>query len=255
MSGPHHLRDQARRWDAWADIYDTEHAELDPTAAVEHLAQLAAGRPALELGVGTGRIALPLAARGVPVTGLDVSPRMLERLEAKRGTLPVRPVAGDMASFELGQRFAVVYSAFSSLFGLPDQDAQLGCFISTAAALEPDGRFVVEAFMPSARGLLQHRQQLAIRAVDDDALTLSATVNDPALQTIIFQEVRVATEGIRLLPVHVRYAWPAEIDLMARLAGLRLAARWGDWDARSFTAESVGHVSAYELGSDSVRRH
>lgn len=239
--------DSARFWDAWADEYDEEHRDLDPGAAVEFLLQLAGGGPALELAVGTGRVALPLAARGIAVTGLDIAPRMLERLHEKRGSLPVTTVVSDMTTFVTDTRFPLVYCVFSGFFFLKSQEAQLDCLTRVAAALERGGRFVLEAFNPSARNLLTQRQQLAIRSLDDDAVRLSATMNDPAEQRVVFHELRLSEGGIRLRPLHARYAWPSEVDLMARIAGLRLVTRAGGWDGSPFEAASHNHVSVYEL--------
>lgn len=242
-----HPDEQIELWDSWASAYDEEHRHLDPEAAVEFLFARASGGPALELAVGTGRIALPLAARGVEVTGIDFSPGMLERLEAKRGELPVRTVTADMATFVPEQRYPLVYCIYSGLFFLLDQDTQIRCLTRVASTLSEGGCFVLEAFNPAARGLLKNRQQLAIRSLDDDAARLSATMNDPVAQRVTFHELRLSASGIRILPVRARYAWPAELDLMARIAGFRLVSRTGGWDGSPFNVGSRNHVSVYEL--------
>ncbi|MGW1295876.1 class I SAM-dependent DNA methyltransferase [Streptomyces sp. NPDC002533] len=242
--------EQGARWDLWAPHYDQDTAGQDSQPAVAGLADLAGPGPVLELGIGTGRIAFALADRGVPVTGIDASPRMIERLEKHAAQnppcVPVRALVGDMARFDLGALFPLVYVSVSTIFLLTSQDDQVSCFRSAAKHLRPDGRFVVEAAAPYASGLATERDQMIVREMSDDHLKWSAFLHDAATQTVRAQEIRIGTEdGFRMLPNLMRYAHPAELDLMAQLAGLRLERRTADWSGNPFTATSTHHVSVY----------
>jgi SAM-dependent methyltransferase len=239
---------QARRWDLWASHYDSE-TPIDPEPAADLLQQYAKGGRALELGAGTGRIALALARRGVTVDGLEISPKMAEKLTQNTGDLPVRAIVGDMADIPLTGPYDLVYTVYSTIFSLLTQQEQISCFRNTARVLAPGGVSVLECMIPSMGGLLADRQQLAIRDLSDGHLSLSATTNDPATQRVIFQEVRITEHGTRMLPVHIRYIWPAEMDLMAQLAGMRLRQRTGGWDGSPFHGSSRHHVSVYQLAA------
>jgi SAM-dependent methyltransferase len=202
-----------------------------------------AGR-VLELGVGTGRLALPLAARGLEVWGVDDSPAMLERLRAKPGGDAVRLVAGDFADVGglVEGRFSLVFVAYNTLFELPTQDAQVRCVAGVAQVLTPGGLFAVEALAPDVTRL---DQTVAATALDPGRLVLQATRHDPATQVVTGHDVTVTAAGVELSPWTIRYATAAEIDLMARLAGLRLLDRWGSWHGEPFAAASPVHVSVY----------
>jgi Methyltransferase domain len=231
--------------DRVAERYDELYADLDPTDAVESLARLAAGRgPVLELAIGTGRIALPLAARGVEVHGVDVSEPMVARLREKPGgdRIPVR--MGDFADVPVEGRYPLVFVAFNTFFGLTTQDEQVRCFANVAAHLADDGLFVLEGFVPDVARYDRNQRVAAIK-VELDEVQLETTQYDPVAQRSTSQHVFLGRGGIELIPVVIRFAWPAELDLMARLAGLRLHERWGGWDRRPFSAESERHVSVY----------
>jgi SAM-dependent methyltransferase len=228
-----------------ADRYDDLYAELDPTPAVEAIARLAGGRgPVLELAIGTGRIALPLAERGVEVHGIDVSERMVARLRSKPGGEAIPVTMGNFADVPVEGRYAVVFVAFNTFFGLTTQEEQVRCFENAAAHLGDDGVFVVEGFVPDLTRF-DRNQRLSAMTVELDEVQLEATRYDPVAQRSTSQHVFLSAKGVELYPVVVRFAWPAELDLMARIAGLGLRERWGDWDGRPFTADSVRHVSVY----------
>ena len=231
--------------EAIAERYDELYAGMDPAGAVELLAALANGGRVLELGIGTGRIALPLSARGLDVTGVDSSPAMVARLRAKPGAERIRVVDGDFADVAVQGTFAVVFVAFNTLFCLPSQEQQVRCFRSVAARLAPGGVFVVEAFVPDPTRFDQG-QTLRTQAVELDRVFLEATRHDRAKQTLESQLVILSSAGTRLYPIHLRYAWPTELDLMAQLAGMRLRERWGGWSRSPFGAGSNAHVSVYE---------
>ncbi len=236
-----------------AEGYDRRHAvrfaEAEATAALlADLVTPAAGseQPArvLELGIGTGRLALPLAALGLEVHGIDASPAMVDRLRAKPGGAGIPVVVGDFADVGnlVAGGFDLVFVAFNSLFELADQAAQCRCVAGAATRLAPGGRFVVEALAPE---LTRLEQSLTVISQADDEVVLQATNHDPLDQTVRGHDVVLSPGGIRLLPWSIRYASVPEIDLMARLGGLELTDRWGGWAREPFGATSSRHVSVY----------
>ena len=208
------------------------------------LAGLAGGGRALELGIGTGRVALPLAARGVEVHGIDSSEAMVAKLRAKPGGDRIPVTMGSFVDLPVEGAFALVYVPFNTFFAPLTQEEQVRCMASVAAHLEPGGRFVIDAFVPDparfARG-----QAWEVQRIETDAMLIEAVRHDPVGQRLAMQRVVMTAEGTRMFPVNVRYAWPAELDLMARLAGLDLEHRWGGWRRQPFGAESRAHVSVY----------
>ncbi|MEW6154436.1 MAG: class I SAM-dependent methyltransferase [Actinomycetota bacterium] len=232
-----------------AAAYDRAHAErfAEAPAVASALAALVpgAGRRVLELGVGTGRLALPLAERGFEVTGIDSSEAMVARLLAKPGGDRLGLVIGDfgdVAKLVHGQ-FDLVFVAFNTLFELADQQAQVACFAGVAERLGPGGVFVVEAVAPD---LTRLDQTVTAVAAGADRTVLQATRHDPATQQVTGADVSFAPDGaVSVSPWSIRYASVAELDLMARLAGLRLVERWGGWHRQPFTAASAVHVSVY----------
>jgi len=229
-----------------AEVYDERHPAFEE-AAVRLLAELAAGGRALELGVGTGRVALPLAARGVEVHGIDASPAMVERLRAKPGGDRVRVTFGDFAEAEAEGEFALVYVVFNTFFALLTQEAQVRCFRNVAARLAPGGVFLIEAFVPNVARYTGGQATYA-HEVTADRVILDVARHDPSRQYVAAQQIIITDGQVRLYPVQLRYAWPAELDLMARLAGLSLRERWGGWHRTPFTSESTHHVSVYARG-------
>jgi len=224
------------------DLYDDA---LDTDTAVDCLAGLAGGGPVLELGIGTGRLALPLVERGLAVHGVDSSPEMVALLRAKPGGADLPVTVGDFADVHLEERFTLVVLAFNTIFALPTQDAQVGCFAAAAEHLRPGGRFVIEAFVPDPTRF-SHGGMVRPYAIGSDHVILEVGEIDPAAQRMTTTKVRLGAEGVRLYPANHRYAWPAELDLMARLAGLRMTQRWAGWDRAPFTATSDHHLTVYE---------
>jgi SAM-dependent methyltransferase len=225
--------------------YDELYADLDPADAVETLADLAERRGrVLELAIGTGRIALPLADRGIDVQGVDISEAMVARLRSKPGGEAIPVTMGDFAEVPVEGRYGVVFVAFNTFFGLTTQEEQVRCFENVAAHLTEDGVFVLEAFIPDLTRF-DRKQRVGAISIELDEVQLEATKYDPVAQRSTSQHVLVTERGIELIPVVVRFAWPSELDQMARLAGLRLQERWGGWDRRPFTADSERHVSVY----------
>jgi trans-aconitate methyltransferase len=231
-----------------AAVYDAHSGSMfDPAVvapAVDTLARLAGDGSALELAVGTGRIALPLSDRGVRVAGMDSSEAMLAELRRKPGAARIEPLlAGDMATLRVPGSYALVYLVFNTIFNLTDQDAQVACFENAAAHLRDGGRFVVEARVPELQRLPLGQTVLPWRADPDG---MSFYVFDTTIQRMSGQHFYAEHDGrLRPSPIELRYAWPAELDLMARIAGLRLEHRWGGWSGEPFTGLSPAHVSVY----------
>ncbi len=240
--------DPAEYGERIAGVYDEWFAGRDGGTApmVEFLAARAGGRPALELGIGTGRIALPLAGRGVPVAGIDASPAMVERLRAKPGGRDLPVEIGDFAEVSApGGPFGLIYVVFNTFFALLSQDDQVRCFASIAARLVPGGCFVMEAFVPDLTRY-DHGQRFETVRLEPTATLVGASVHDRASQRISSRHISIGADGIATYPVELRYAWPSELDLMAKLAGMRLAGRWGGWQGQPFTSASDVHVSVWE---------
>lgn len=233
--------------DRIAAVYDAWVApSVDATTehAVAFLADIAGSGRALELGIGTGRIALPLAERGVTVSGIDASDAMLGQLRAKPGgdTIPVS--LGNFADVAMDGPYRLIYVVFNTFFALLSQEEQVRCFANVASKLTAEGAFVVEAFVPDP-SMFDRGQRVSATRVELDRVQLNAIQHDAVNQRTTTQYVHIGKEGIMLLPVQLRYAWPSELDLMARLAGLVLAARYGGWQREPFTSTSPSHVSVF----------
>jgi SAM-dependent methyltransferase len=211
--------------------------------AVDRLEALAGDAPALELAIGTGRVALPLAARGVAVTGIELSPAMVEQLRAKPGGADIPVVIGDMATTTVDGTFGLVYLVFNTIVNLTTQDAQLQCFLNAADHLEPGGCFVVEVNVPQLRRL-PPGERANVVGVQEGYWGINEF--DVVEQRMVSHHLIRTEEGIRHRPIPFRYVWPSELDLMARFAGLRLRDRSGDWSGAPFTADSRSHVSVWE---------
>ena len=237
--------DPARSFDeAVAATYDDEPSG-DEADAASFLAGVVGDGRALELAIGTGRIALPLAARGVPVDGIDISAAMVARLRAKPGGEAISVTIGDFAEVPVTGSYRLVYVVFNTLFNLLTQDAQVRCFENVAAHLTDDGSFVIEAFVPTFLYRLRNDQYVDAEAIGVDEVRLDVGRHDPVRQMLDESHVSLSQHGVAVSPIVCRYAWPAELDLMARLAGLRLRDRWGGWNREPFTAPSALHVSVY----------
>jgi len=237
--------------DRIADVYDAWYGDVtDVAACTERLAELVdEGRrgPVLELGIGSGRLALPLSERGIEVHGIDASPAMLERLRAKPGADALHLTEGDMADLALVDPppFAVVFVAFNTFFNLGSVGEQRRCLQRVASVLAPDGTFVLEAFVPPDVDGDAARTSVVPRHLGIDEVVLNVSDHDAARQTITGQHVHLSERGIRLRPWHLRYAPPGELDDLATEAGLERAWRHGGWDRTPFDDRSGVHVSGY----------
>lgn len=229
--------------DRIADRYDDMYPAIDQ-AAIDLLEALASGGPVLELGIGTGRIALPLASRGLKVQGVDASEAMVARLRAKPGGRDIPVTIADFREFDLGERFALIFVAFNTIFALQTQEEQVQCFRTVARHLQPRGCFLIEAFVPDLTRF-DLGQRASVRSLDPDSAMLELSRHDPVAQRVDSQLVHLSSRGLELYPVRLRYAWPSELDLMARLAELTLLHRWANWQREEFGATSGFHVSVY----------
>ena len=235
-------------FDEWiAQRYDTLWPELlEPSvldSAVDLLAELANGGPVLELGVGTGRLAIPLSGRGLEVRGIELSPSMVAALEAKPGASAIGVTIGDFATTDVGEAFQLVYLVRNTITNLTTQDEQVQCFRNAAAHLRSGGCFVIENYIPALRRIPPGETKVVFGATPTH---VGVEEYDFATQVAISHHYWFIDGRLRTLASPHRYLWPAELDLMARLAGLTLRHRWADWDRTPFDSESRGHVSVWE---------
>jgi SAM-dependent methyltransferase len=230
-----------------ASRYDDSEGEMFTPESIEpavgFLADLAGAGAALELGIGTGRIALPLSQRGVRVHGIDLSAAMVARLQAKPGAGLIDVTLGDFTTTRVDGTFAVAYLVFNTIMNLTSQDDQVECFRNVAAHLEPGGCFVIEVGVPDLQRL-PHGE--IFRPFTVTGTRLGFDEYDVANQGLISHHYRVVDDRLEHVLMPFRYVWPSELDLMARLAGMRLRERWSGWQGEPFTSESTSHVSVWE---------
>ena len=231
--------------DRIAGVYDEFYEPADMPERVDVLAELVSGGRALELGIGTGTYALPLAARGVKVYGIDSSSAMVDQLRAKDGgeTLPV--TIGDFADVDVQGAFSLVFVVSNTFFMLTTQEEQIRCFQNVASHLDETGVFLVHAFVPDLT-MYDRGQHLSADLPDLSSVRFNVSIHDAMNQVIDFRHVDLTEQGVQMYPGRLRYVWPSEMDLMARLAGLSLRERWADWSRAPFTSQSRSHVSVYE---------
>jgi SAM-dependent methyltransferase len=228
-----------------AAIYDDD-LRGDEDETVAFLAGLAGDGPALELAIGTGRVALPLAARGIRVDGIDISPEMIAKLRAKPGGEGLSVVLGDFSEVAVEGSYRLIYLVYNTLFNLLTQAEQVRCFENVAAHLSDDGTFVVEAFVPRFLMRLRDDRYVDAESIEVDEVWFDVGRHDPVAQRLDETHVRLSPQdGVQLFPIVCRYAWPSELDLMATIAGLRLRDRWAGWKGEPFDASSRRHVSVY----------
>jgi hypothetical protein len=228
-----------------AEVYDAVSQRGDEPATVAFLERSARGGPALELAIGTGRIGLPLAARGIRVDGIELSPAMVAKLRAKPGGDTIEVTIGDFAEVPVPGKYRLIFLVANTLSNLLTQDLQVRCFGNVAAHLGDDGVFVVEAMVPSFLHALRNDQYVDAEAIGVDTVRLDVLKHDPVTQLLEESHISLSRDRVRLNPIVTRYAWPSEMDLMARLAGLRLLQRWGGWSGEPFASTSRSQVSVY----------
>jgi SAM-dependent methyltransferase len=212
-------------------------------SVVDVLVELAGSGRALELGIGTGRIALPLAQRGVSVHGIDLSKAMVAKLRAKPGGEGIGVTIGDFATTTVDGSFSLAYLVFNTIMNLTTQEAQVACFRNAAAHLEPGGCFVIEVTIPELRRLPPGETFHVFNASENH---WGIDEYDVATQGMTSHHFEIVDGTVERLSVPFRYAWPSELDLMAQLAGMRVRSRWGGWKREPFTSESNKHVSVWE---------
>lgn len=229
-----------------ASRYD-DNPRGDEEAATVFLAEIVGEQPALEFAIGTGRIALLLAARGVEVDGIELSPHMVERLRAKPGGQQINVTLGDMSSTLTGGRYGLVYLVFNTLFNLLTAEDQIRCFQNAARHLNPDGYFVVETALPHAWIAPDQTDYVHAEQVGIDTVGLDVARYDPVTQLLEENHVSITPNGVTMAPIVCRLITPGEMDLMARIAGMRLVQRFANWQRSVFDAGSKAHVSVYGL--------
>jgi len=229
-----------------ADVYDEQVAalDLDTEGAVETLAELAGAGPVLELAIGTGRLGLPLAARGIEVHGIDASEAMVAKLREKPGGDAIPVTIGDFADVGVDGRYSLIFVGFNTFYALMTQADQVRCFANAAEHLAEDGVFALEGFVPDL-GRYDRDQRLQVNRISNDEVFIDASRHDVGSQRIEANHIYISEAGTKLYPVQLRYAWPSELDLMARLAGLELKHRWSSWRKEPFGSGSARHVSVY----------
>jgi Methyltransferase domain len=228
-----------------AATYDDDARVFDPDVVhpvVDYLVNLAGRGKALEFAIGTGRIALPLAQQGVPVRGIDISNAMVKRLEAKSGAAEIGVTIGDFATTLLDETFSVVYLVFNTIMNLTTQARQVACFRNAAAHLEPGGCFVVETMVPELQRLSTGETFVTCDLNDTH---WGVDEYDVATQGLVSHHMKIIDGGIERFSVPFRYVWPAELDLMAQLAGMTLRERRGGWKGEPYTSTSQTHVSVW----------
>lgn len=224
--------------------YD-EQLRGDETSAVAFLSTLANGRPALEFAIGTGRIAIPLAEKGIEVDGIELSPHMIEKLREKNGNNYINVTIGDMSTTTTNKYYGLVYLVFNTIFNLLTVDDQINCFQNAANHLTPDGCFVVECALPHAWISPDKSDYVHAENVGINSVALDIACYDPTTQLLEENHVSLTTHGITMSPVVCRLITPGEMDLMARIAGMRLLQRFANWQKTPFDINSKAHVSVY----------
>ncbi len=225
--------------DKWPDLHTPE--MVNP--AVDFLFDLVGTGPALELGIGTGRIALPLSQRGVLVHGIELSPAMVEQLRSKEGSEEIGVTMGDFSTAEVEGTFKLAYLVRNTITNLTSQEQQVACFCNVAAHLEPEGCFVIEVYVPELRRLPPGE---SVHAFTVTPTHLGFEEYDVATQIAYSHHYWVVDGQLETFSAPFRYVWPSELDLMAHIAGMRLRERWSDWDREPFTGESRSHISVWE---------
>jgi SAM-dependent methyltransferase len=231
--------------DSIAEGYDNDSIRGDEKATVAFLEQWAQGGRVLELAIGTGRIALPLAAKGIPVDGIDFSPSMIAQLRTKPGGDQLTITLGNFADVAVSSTYNLIYIVFNTLFNLLTQDEQIRCFENVAAHLTERGVFVIEGGVPTEFCRLRKNQYVDLEAIEVDKVHLDTARYNPVTQLLEETHITISDRGTQLIPIVTRYAWPAELDLMARIAGLRLKERWANWNRKQITATSNNCISVY----------
>jgi hypothetical protein len=218
----------------------------DETECVAFLASIAGNGPLLELAIGTGRIALPLASEGISVDGIDFSTSMVDLLRSKPGGKDLNVKIADFKHVDMDNQYSLIFIIWNSLFNLLTQRDQATCFTNVAKHLTSGGLFAIEVYMPSFLYRMVGDQEVKTEAIETDSVRLGVLKHDPVNQMLENSHVTLSATGTRFDPVVQRYAWPSELDLMANNAGLELSDRWSGWNREKFDADSARHISVYQ---------
>ncbi|MCD4702399.1 MAG: class I SAM-dependent methyltransferase [Candidatus Aegiribacteria sp.] len=228
-----------------ADIYDEWYSSPEE-ASIALLSDLSHNGRALELGIGTGRIALPLKENGIDIHGIDASTSMVEKLRVKPAGKDIPVTIGDFSKVPVEGRFDLIFVVFNTFFSLTTQETQLECLRNVARHLTAKGTFLIEAFVPDL-GRFDRGQSVRATEVGENRVKIDISQHNPLKQLITSQHLILTDNGIRLYPVTIRYTWPSELDMMARVAGMKLVDRWENWEQSPFSSGSGKHVSVYDL--------
>ncbi len=228
-----------------ADIYDDWYSSPDESS-ISLLSGLAHHGRVLELGIGTGRIALPLKEKGIDISGIDASVSMVRKLHAKPGGKDIPVTIGDFSDVPAEGSYDLIFVVFNTFFSLTTQEEQLKCLQNAARRLTAEGVFLIEAFVPDI-GRFDRGQSVRATNVDENSVKIDVSRHDPLNQLVTSQHVILTDTGVRLYPVTIRYTWPSELDMMARAAGMKLVNRWGNWERGRFSSESGKHISLYGI--------
>jgi SAM-dependent methyltransferase len=226
-----------------AAVYDIWYSSV-ADGCIDFLSGLANGGKVLELGIGTGRLAIPLKRRGIDISGIDASEAMVERLRKKDDAESILAVIGDFSEVPVEGQFELIFVAFNTFFALTTQERQLKCLENVAKHLSMQGHFVIEAFVPDI-GRFSGGQSARVTSILDHEVRMDVSQHDPVKQQVTSQHLVLTEKGIMMYPVSIRYVWPSELDMMALVAGLRLQNRWEDWTKMAFAPSSGKHVSVY----------
>ena len=229
-----------------SDIYDTFYPDVD-SSTIDFIFDLAHNGKVLELGIGTGRIALPLYKKGVNISGIDASPSMIKHLREKPDGKNIPVVFGDFSEVDISDRFDLIFIVFNTFYALTTQELQLKCIENVSTHLNDKGKFLIEAFVPDI-SRFDRSQTIRTTNISTDEIRIDASTHDLMNQTIFSQHIAFTEKGTKLYPVKIRYVWPSELDLMAKLSGMKLLQRWGGWKKTPFNSQSGKHISVYELG-------
>jgi len=235
---------EAEYGDKWADIYDDLYPPAS-TSLIDFLVAEAGPGPVLELGIGTGRVALLLKKKGIDIHGIDASSKMMDKLKEKEGGKDIPVKIGNFIEIQAPPYYSMIYAVFNSFFGLQSREDQIKGFQSISDALLPGGRFIIEAIIPDLSSF-DKNQAFSVVSITPTEVVLNASQIDPTAQTLMGQRIHISEGGIKLLPTEFRWVWPSELDLMANSAGLPLIERFGSWTRTPFTQKSTVHISIYE---------
>lgn len=230
--------------DKIADSYDERYPSVNP-AQIDFLAKESGSGPVLELGIGTGRVAIPLKKKGIDIHGIEISQKMVDVLHEKPLGKEIPVTVSDFVEIPNSTKFSLIFSVFNSFFGLTSREEQIKGFQSISDSLLPSGRFIMDGIIPDYSSFSKN-QAFSVVSVTSTAVELSASMTDPVSQVTISQKIEITEDGIKLIPTEMRHALPSELDLMAEKAGLKLVNRFGSWDGLPFKTGASGHLSIYE---------